>query len=219
VPSFENDFNWQRRYNRKLQSIAATAAPRTVRRGTWREDRHRNSDLVIHSSGDLSVACRLRRYEKWEHHWYEFTVRASRPRWGTTTELAKALEGAGDFFLYGFGRADGEIPLWTFADLEVFRAVYEPTMGREFENPDGSSSFFVFRWDEFPGDFILEESPESTRRRKLAPGIITAERLEEASLDDFHWAIDELERETDFSRSPRESWPHRGPQRKKDTHD
>lgn len=206
--SYEGDLNWQRRYNRKLQAIAVAAAPRHVRRGTWREDRHRNSDLVIHSSGDLSVACRLRRYEKWEDHWYEFTIRASRPH-GTLTELAKALEGAGDYFLYGFGRLDGEIPLWTFADLEVFRAVYEPDMGREFENPDGSSSFYVFRWDEFPEDFIIDQSREIKQRYKLAPDDVTGDQLEEASLDDFHFAIDELERQTDRSRSPRELWPYR----------
>ena len=126
------------------------------------EDQKRNTDLIVLRMDPVRIACRVRG-SKYNQPRYvgEFTIRISRPS-GTKTELAKIIEGWGDYFFYGFqDRTGAMVENWIVGDLAQFRAWWSRewyrTRGDMDEMPgfvkpnfDGSSEFRVFRWDEIP---------------------------------------------------------------------
>jgi len=127
------------------------------------EDKQHNTDLIVLKLDAVRVACRIRRFGYFDKYHGEFTIRSGRPS-GVKTELAKLLEGWGDYFLYGFAdESDADIFAWTLADLRVFRLWFFRRLagnqgkvpGTSKDNHDESSSFHAFRWDELPPDFII----------------------------------------------------------------
>jgi hypothetical protein len=112
---------------------------------------------IVLQMAPVRIACRVRRGRYLRQYREQFTIRASRPQ-GQQTELAKILDGFGDYLLYGFGQDDWRFAPWTLASLDVFRRYYRPGMGQARDNGDRSSSFLAFRWDELPGDFIVATS-------------------------------------------------------------
>lgn len=131
------------------------------------EDAERNTDLMVLRMDAVRIGVRIRRHPYLARYGDEFTIRAGRPR-GTKTELAKIIEGWGDFFFYGFSDPDGtRLAKWTLADMKVFRATYARMLaasdkgqipGVSKANHDGSSSFAAFRWSQFPAAFVLARS-------------------------------------------------------------
>lgn len=130
------------------------------------EDRLRNTDLIVLKMEAVRIACRIRRDSYLEAKAFaatsEFTIRAGRPN-GIKTELAKIIEGWGNYFFYGFGEETSDrLVRWTLADLNVFRLWYmqhllehqgkPPT--KMLPNSDGSSSFCVFQWNALPAAFV-----------------------------------------------------------------
>lgn len=78
---------------------------------------------------------------------------------GASTELAKILQGWGDYLLYGFGKDENLVfQPWTLADLDIFRRCWRAGLGERQANGDGSSDFLAFQWDQFPPDFIIAKS-------------------------------------------------------------
>ena len=128
------------------------------------EDQQRNTDLIVLTMSAVRIACRIRRFPYLARYPFEFTVRAGRPS-GMKTELAKILEGWGDYLFYGFADANGEsLASWVLGDLKVFRlwfhrgtAMLPPGQcpGEEQTNADHSSSFRAFRLPDLPPDFII----------------------------------------------------------------
>lgn len=128
------------------------------------EDAERNTDLIVLRMEAVRIGCRIRRHQYLERYHDEFTIRAGRPS-GAKTELTKIIEGWGDYFFYGFASEDGtRLAAWTLGDMRVFRRAYAVKLlnthpgkapGVSKRNFDGSSSFAVFRWDEFPPEFIV----------------------------------------------------------------
>ncbi|MDO8588387.1 MAG: hypothetical protein Q7T82_15270 [Armatimonadota bacterium] len=126
------------------------------------DDAERNTDLIVLKLAAVRIACRIRTHEYMEAYGGEFTIRSSRPT-GTKTELAKIIEGWGDYFLYGFSDAAGRIlAAWMLGDLKVFRHWFASQLvknkgnipGTECANKDGSSLFRAFRIDALPSNFI-----------------------------------------------------------------
>lgn len=132
------------------------------------EDQERNTDLIVLRLDAVRVGCRIRRADPYlQLYPDEFTIRTSRPR-GTKTELAKIIEGWGDFFFYGFGGDNGALARWGLGDLRVFRLWFNSQLvrnngrvpGQEKRNGDGSSEFRAFRWRELPSGFCIAASFE-----------------------------------------------------------
>jgi hypothetical protein len=125
------------------------------------EDMKHNTDLMVLMLKPYRIACRIRTPKYYEKYPTEFTIRSDRPS-GTKTELAKMLEGWGDYIFYGFGDPDTKMLIaWFIGNFNVFRAWWNQcevkgyTPGFEMHNPDGSSSFRVFNTKEMPKDFII----------------------------------------------------------------
>jgi hypothetical protein len=126
------------------------------------EDALRNTDLIVLRLEAVRIACRIRRYEYMARYGDEFTIRCDRPR-GTKTELAKIIEGWGDYFFYGFAAAEGDnLARWLLGDLKVFRlwfmrylAAEHRIPGTRRQNHDGSSGFIAFAVADMPRDFIV----------------------------------------------------------------
>ena len=126
------------------------------------EDQQRNTDLTVLTLGAIRVDVRIRSYEKYYADYpTEFTIRAILPS-GTKTELAKIIEGWGDYMFYGFGVPETKkVPAWYLLRLNVFRAYYtdyirdncgaEP--GQLLHNGDGSK-FRAYDIRELPDRLI-----------------------------------------------------------------
>jgi len=127
------------------------------------EDQFRNTDLVVLKMNAIRIACRIRRNEFLQKYANEFTIRAGRPS-GVKTELAKIIEGWGDYLFYGFAnQSETSLDAWILGDLTAFRAWYTRAIihskgqvpGSFHVNPDKSSSFFAFDLDDMPENFIV----------------------------------------------------------------
>ena len=135
------------------------------------EDAQRNTDLIVLKMEPVRIACRVRRHKFFLSCPGDFTIRTGLPS-GAKTEMAKILEGWGDYFFYGFAnRHEDALVSWVLCDLKVFRSWRScyladnrgrPT-GQLFSNHDGSSDFRVFKVSELPKDFVVG------RKRGLQP--------------------------------------------------
>lgn len=139
------------------------------------EDQKRNTDLIVLKLDAVRVGCRIRRVEKnyrnkegevciinyLKKYGNQFTIRAGRPN-GGKTELAKIIEGWGDYFFYGFGQ-DGVLHKWSLCRLNVFRLWYNRELynnkkpGQSKDNKDNSSFFIAFDFNDLPEDFIVKQ--------------------------------------------------------------
>lgn len=127
------------------------------------EDKYRNTDLIVLELKAVRIACRIRRETYYEKYGSEFTIRSER-RSGNKTELAKIIEGWGDYIFYGFAD-DERLTHWFIGDLKAFRiwfTIMTHKNGGNFpgaakKNIDSSSSFRSFKKYAIP-HFIVAES-------------------------------------------------------------
>jgi hypothetical protein len=133
------------------------------------EDQDRNTDLIVLRMQAIRIACRVRTHEYLGKYSDEFTIRATRPS-GRKTELAKIVEGWGDYIFYGFAAPNGTgLAKWAIGDLNVFRLWFSRYMannngtipGRPYNNGDGSSGFRVFKWGDIPYAFNIANGADS----------------------------------------------------------
>lgn len=135
------------------------------------EDQERNTDLIVMTLKSVRIACRVRSESYFNQYPDEFTIRAGRPS-GRKTELAKVIEGWGDYIFYGFGESAGDrLIAWTLGDLRLFRSEYcrklyhagpKDHPGVCKTNRDGSSSFHVFNWRDFARMIVARDGFEVT---------------------------------------------------------
>jgi hypothetical protein len=102
-------------------------------------------DMVV---SDMRIAARVRRPGYVDRYPYEFTIR-SRAAWVGETELAKIINGKGDWLFYGHASASGRgFDLWWLIDLRAFRAALirhgrgDGLRWGTQDNPDGTA----FTW-------------------------------------------------------------------------
>jgi hypothetical protein len=157
--TFKDDFGWQRRFMPEVKRICGEYL---ISESPYEEDCQRNTDLIVLRLDNIRIGCRIRRFEYADNYHAEFTIRSSRPN--NKTELAKIVEGWGDYFFYGFSDANqAELACWFLGDLNVFRLWFSGQIikmggimpGIPKENHDGSSDFRVFRIDDLPTSFVV----------------------------------------------------------------
>lgn len=156
----KTDWRWSDKF---LVDIRRILGEHLICAAPIEDDAERNTDLIVLKLDAVRIGCRIRRHDYLIRYPYEFTIRAGRPS-GVKTELAKIIEGWGDYFFYGFAN-EGEDGLerWTLCDLRVFRLWFNRYMaghggalpGVEQANGDDSSVFRAFRWGELPFEFIV----------------------------------------------------------------
>lgn len=121
-------------------------------------DQNHATDLMMLDGRDLRVAARVRRPGYASRYPYDFTLR-SRVASGAMTELAKVVNGEGDWMFYGHASEDGRgIDLWWLIDLRAFRAalIRQATNGHRLRCGDRANADGTwFKWFDirsFPDD-------------------------------------------------------------------
>jgi hypothetical protein len=186
---WKDDKCWSDRFIPEIKRILGGAL---ISESAVEDDQERNTDLIVLTLRPYRIACRMRHNnilnDQSKGYGGQFTIRESRPTDGVKTELAKIIEGWGDYFFYGVADAEEQSVLqWGIGDLKVFRlwlmrwmASHEGRLPGAFRpNADGSSTFRAFNWlDVKPPAFIvayrniccLEGKPEYEHQQDKSPG-------------------------------------------------
>jgi len=127
------------------------------------EDSTHNTDLVVLELKAVRIACRIRKDKYRERYGNQFTIRSGVPS-RNKTELAKIVEGWGDYIFYGFAD-DFRLTQWFIGDLKAFRLWFNSEIikrkgelpGTAQSNLDGSSDFRAFDKDAIPTGGCMKE--------------------------------------------------------------
>ncbi len=127
------------------------------------DDQQRNTDLIVLKMDSVRIGVRVRTPKYFDMYGGEFTIRADRPS-GTKTELAKIIEGWGNYIFYGHSdHNEQSLRAWAVGDLNVFRLWFNSQIvknkgalpGFHKPNGDNSSSFRAFKWNEVFDGFVV----------------------------------------------------------------
>lgn len=150
--------------DRYLPTIKGIVGQHLIGEAPYEEDASRATDLIVLRLDAVRIACRVRTpgYVQRADYANEFTIRARRDS-GAKTELAKVLEGWGDYLFYGHGDGAAGFTAWMLGDLRVFRLWFNRRVvlmpagdmpGKPFQNGDGTH-FRSFKIDELPEGFVI----------------------------------------------------------------
>ena len=138
-----------------LDQIRQIVGPLLLRPTPHEMDCRQAADLYIFTGRGMTIAARVRRFGYADKYPYEFTVR-SVVQSGAKTELAKIIDGFGDWFFYGHSSPDSVVTNWWLIDLDSFRAalIRDGRFGfglgfKERSNKDGTR-FISFDLRSFP---------------------------------------------------------------------
>jgi len=133
--SYAENREWSDQY---LPSVRGLVGPLLLVPAPVERDVSEATDLIVLRARDMTIAVRLRRPGYAGRYPGQFTIRAKLPS-GTKTELAKIVEGWGDWLFYG--HADGHIGIseWVLIDLHHLRAAWirKPSL---LHTPDDAAS-------------------------------------------------------------------------------
>jgi hypothetical protein len=117
--SYRDDRKWSDQF---LPAIQHIVGPRLLIPSPLDVDTKEAADLIVLRARDMTIACRVRRQGYESRYPWEFTIRGHRDS-GARTELAKIVEGWGDWMLYAHAsEAPGTLAKWFLIDLHVWRA-------------------------------------------------------------------------------------------------
>jgi len=161
--SWQGDKGWADQFMPDIKSVLGR---HLLGEASLTEDAKHATDLVVLQMKDLRIAVRMRRrkYAENQHYLGQFTIRTER-RSGVKTELAKLIEGWGDYYFYGFeGLHDGQLGIWHLIDLKEFRLGYMRLLikcergtcpGEQIKNSDGGSSGCGFSYEWFLPSLVV----------------------------------------------------------------
>lgn len=173
--SYRDDRLWSDEY---LTAIRYIVGPHLLTPSPLEVDTKEAADLIVLRARDMTVACRVRRYGYEERYPWEFTIRSHRDS-GARTELAKIVEGWGDWMLYAHAsEAPGSLSKWFLVDLHVWRAEMQRDAWRaanskplrharslrNISNGDGTH-FVAFDVRHFPPNLLIASSHDIPRIR------------------------------------------------------
>jgi len=172
--TWQDDKRWSDLY---IPEVKRIVGPRLLEPAPFEMDVLENTDLLILIARDMKIAVRIRRPEYYVAHppdypyRYEFTIRSERES-GSPTELAKIIQGFGDWFFYGFGGQQPPVLLqWSLLDLEVFRLEYSSSwiVYNDRNNRDGTH-FRSYKARSFRGNLVIASSHPERMTRSITPG-------------------------------------------------
>ena len=146
--------------DRFLPEIKRIVGPQLMQVAPDMLDWHEATDLLTIDCKDVRIAARVRRHGYADRFPNDFTVRTQTAS-GVPTELAKIVNGHGDWMFYGHANASGTgLESWWLIDLKAFRAALirhrqngHPLRFGDKKNPDGTA----FKW------FDIRSFPEEPR--------------------------------------------------------
>ena len=161
---WQADKRWSDKF---LPDVKRTLGEYLIGEAPYEEDRDHNTDLIVLRMDAVRVGCRIRRSEYLSKYADEFTIRTARPN-NIKTELAKIIEGWGNYMFYGISDAEETgLACWALIDLSGFRLWYMSYMatneGRQpgftQTNRDNSSDFRAFKIKMLPEAAIVARMP------------------------------------------------------------
>lgn len=119
MSAYTKDRAWSDQY---IPSIRRVVGPELLVVSPDEIDRTQAADLIVLRGRDMTIAARMRKAGYADRYPYDFTIRSHRES-GAKTELAKFLEGWGDWMFYGHASTvPGVISRWWLIDLHIWRA-------------------------------------------------------------------------------------------------
>jgi hypothetical protein len=155
VRCYQDDRDWSDRFTPAIKRIIC---PYLLEEAAPEADAKEATDLV---GKHLRIACRVRHVDYWKRYPDQFTIRSRRDS-GAKTELAKILDGHGDWMFYGFHDEGDTIRQWYLIDLHAFRWHWvmfrDCVNSQEIPNGDGTyfRAFWIRSFPEFPPLLISE---------------------------------------------------------------
>jgi len=176
LKNWKDDKRWSDKFLPEIKQILGL---HLISEPPIEEDAERNSDLMVLKLDAVRIGCRIRRPVNNRGEWVfdkykdEFTIRAQRPS-GNKTELAKIIEGWGNYFFYGWcDLEEKQLISWHLCDLNVFRLYFNIYLvnnkgkipGELRQNSDkgkNSSWLRIFKFNAFPEYFVIQDYEQST---------------------------------------------------------
>ena len=94
--SYASDREWSERF---IPSIKKLVGPLLLEAAPLDLDRNEATDLMVFCARDMRIGARVRSHKHFENHSNDFTIRCARDS-GAKTELAKIVDGWGDWMFY-----------------------------------------------------------------------------------------------------------------------
>lgn len=170
--AYQDDRKWSDQF---IPAIREIVGPLLLVPSSFEVDTKQAADLIILKAKDMAIAARVRRHGYADKYPYDFTVRSKRDS-GSKTEMAKLLEGWGDWMFYGHSGTDpGTLSRWMVIDLhkwreELLREGYSKGWSRFAElksNKDGTH-FVSFDIRKFKPTIIVSSSHDLSVEGKAA---------------------------------------------------
>lgn len=161
--AYQSDREWSDQF---IPTIRQIVGPHLLVPSPFEVDAREAADLIVLRARDMTIAARVRRSSYADKYPYEFTIRSKRDS-GAKTEMAKLLEGWGDWMLYGHAAERGHLSRWWLIDLHqwrerLLRAGYAHSWRKfaiEKSNGDGTH-FFAFDLRAFSPSILIAGSHE-----------------------------------------------------------
>lgn len=171
--SYRDDRKWSDQF---LDAIRYIVGPHLLMPSPLEVDTKEAADLIVLRARDMTVACRVRRHGYEDRYPWEFTIRSHRDS-GARTELAKIVEGWGDWMLYAHAsEVPGTLSKWFLIDLHEWRAELQRDAWRAANNKplrhghslrnisNGDGTHFVaFDVRRFPEKLLIASSHDIPR--------------------------------------------------------
>lgn len=160
MTEYETQRSWSDRFIPQIKNILAQYL---IVQASDKADMEQNTDLIVFEMGMVRTACRVRRIKYLREYPDDITIRCELKS-GHKTELAKIMEGWGDYFFYAFADEDEKnIIAWVLCDFKVFRLYLYRYMfehqgklpGIEKPNKDKVTALRAFNLKEIPSSFVV----------------------------------------------------------------
>lgn len=155
MSAYAKDREWSDQF---IDEIKRIVGPRLLIAAPLDVDRREAADLIVLRGRDMTIAARVRRAGYADAYPFDFTIRSARQS-GAKTEMAKMVEGLGDWMFYGHASSQpGKLVRWWLIDLHVWRASLIrqgwDNLAVQKDNFDGTR-FMVFDVRKFERRLIL----------------------------------------------------------------
>lgn len=163
--SYQIDRKWSDKF---IPEIRRIVGPHLLQESSFETDATQAADLVVLKARDMTIAARVRRHGYSERYPFEFTVRSKRDT-GSKTELAKLMEGWGDWMFYAHSnKPETGFDRWMIIDLSAWREHLIKTgysnngwqhLSKKQSNSDGTY-FVAFDVRYFPKKILISSNCE-----------------------------------------------------------
>lgn len=156
--SYESDRQWSDQF---IPEIRRIVGPHLLEPSSVEVDTRQAADLVVLLARNVTIAARVRRPGYADKYAHDFTIRSHRDS-GAKTELAKLVEGWGDWMFYGHAALGATLIRWMLIDLHEWRKTLITSgwrhggwrhLAQQQSNRDGTH-FLAFDIRKFPSALI-----------------------------------------------------------------